>query len=198
MLDLYETLGVARDAEPADIVRAYRRAAKKAHPDSGGSREAFALVTLARDTLTDDERRKRYDETGEAGEKKPDQREAQALNMAIGAINMAIAEVESYIRASDQIVTVAVRSVTSALRERQSEMKRLENAAEKMERLSKRLKAKKGKANRLSPMLLNQAAEQRKAVRTVRDQAEIMTMAIAILEAHEFKPEPAYSNVAAS
>lgn len=36
-IDLYAELGVAREANAVDIRRAYRRRAKHAHPDAGGS-----------------------------------------------------------------------------------------------------------------------------------------------------------------
>lgn len=62
----YEVLGVARDATPEQIKQAYRAASSKAHPDKdGGSTEAMAAVNLAYETLSDPERRKRYDETGQ-------------------------------------------------------------------------------------------------------------------------------------
>lgn len=65
----YETLGVARDATPEQIKAAYRKASKKAHPDKGGSDEAMAAVNQAHDVLSDPERRKHYDRTGQDGVK---------------------------------------------------------------------------------------------------------------------------------
>lgn len=67
--DLYATLGVPRDAAPADIHAAYRRAAKRAHPDAGGTREAFDEIQRANLVLADPKRRERYDRTGHADEK---------------------------------------------------------------------------------------------------------------------------------
>lgn len=64
MTDLYEVLGVARDATPDDIRRAYRAKAKAAHPDTGGSEEAFQALSRAHAVLSDMERRRVYDETG--------------------------------------------------------------------------------------------------------------------------------------
>lgn len=63
--DYYTILGVARDASPAAIKRAYRRLAKKLHPDvsRGSSSEEFQALQAAYETLTDAERRRRYDET---------------------------------------------------------------------------------------------------------------------------------------
>ncbi len=42
VIDPYELLGVARDADEAAIKAAYRKVAKTAHPDAGGDAEAFA------------------------------------------------------------------------------------------------------------------------------------------------------------
>jgi molecular chaperone DnaJ len=65
--DLYELLGVARDASAEDIKRAYRRQAREHHPDAGGDEEAFKQVTHAYQVLSDPERRLRYDRFGDDG-----------------------------------------------------------------------------------------------------------------------------------
>jgi curved DNA-binding protein CbpA len=49
--DYYEILGVTRAAGATEIRAAYRRAAKRAHPDQGGSNEAFVLVQQAAEFL---------------------------------------------------------------------------------------------------------------------------------------------------
>ncbi len=68
-MDLYDILGVARDAGEADIRRAYRRLARRYHPGiNPGDPEArarFGQITSAFETLGDPERRRRYDH-GEA------------------------------------------------------------------------------------------------------------------------------------
>lgn len=61
----YEELGVAKDADAASIKRAYRKAAKKAHPDRGGDARAMTRVNVAYDILSDPLRRERYDLGGE-------------------------------------------------------------------------------------------------------------------------------------
>lgn len=63
--DLYDTLGVPRDAKPRDIKAAYRKRAAAAHPDKGGSDEELQAINEAWETLGDPEKRRRYDETGE-------------------------------------------------------------------------------------------------------------------------------------
>ena len=68
--DYYETLGVSRAAEHAEIKKAYRKLAKKYHPDvnkDAGASEQFAQVQEAWDVLGDERKRKLYDQFGHAG-----------------------------------------------------------------------------------------------------------------------------------
>jgi molecular chaperone DnaJ len=64
-MDLYIVLGIDRDAETGDIKRAYKRLARRLHPDiNPGDREAaarFRQVLDAYETLIDPDRRRRYD-----------------------------------------------------------------------------------------------------------------------------------------
>jgi molecular chaperone DnaJ len=70
-MDLYLVLGLERDATLADVKRAYRRLARKYHPDiNPGDRRAaaqFRQITEAYETLSDPDRRRRYDTTGSTG-----------------------------------------------------------------------------------------------------------------------------------
>jgi curved DNA-binding protein CbpA len=68
MTSHYETLGVPPDASEETIKKAYRRARAKAHPDrEGGDHSQMQLVQRAWETLSDPQKRERYDHTGEDG-----------------------------------------------------------------------------------------------------------------------------------
>jgi len=67
--DLYQALGVARDARDDAIKKAYRKLARKLHPDVNpgdkAAEDRFKVVSEAYSVLSDPEKRKAYDEFGE-------------------------------------------------------------------------------------------------------------------------------------
>ena len=68
--DYYEILGVSRNADKDELKRAYRRLARKYHPDvnkESGAEERFKEINRAYEILSEPEVRARYDRFGEAG-----------------------------------------------------------------------------------------------------------------------------------
>jgi curved DNA-binding protein len=66
--DYYEALGVPRDASESAIRRAYRKLARKYHPDVNkdpGAEDRFKEISEAYEVLRDQEKRERYDRLGE-------------------------------------------------------------------------------------------------------------------------------------
>jgi DnaJ-class molecular chaperone len=80
LADPYQTLGVKKDASQAEIQKAYRRLAKKLHPDLNpgdkSAEEKFKDVSAAYDVLGDTDKRARFDrgEIDESGVERPQRR----------------------------------------------------------------------------------------------------------------------------
>lgn len=77
--DLYSVLGVAKTASAADITKAYRKLAKKLHPDLNpgdkAAEEKFKAIATAYGIVGDEEKRGRYDrgEIDASGQERPQQ-----------------------------------------------------------------------------------------------------------------------------
>jgi curved DNA-binding protein len=73
--DFYQVLGVPRNASAEEIQRAYRRLARRNHPDVNkdpGAEERFKEITEAYDTLSNPEHRARYDRYGPSWRQMPE------------------------------------------------------------------------------------------------------------------------------
>ena len=70
--DLYQVLGVSRDASAAEIKKAYRQLVRKYHPDANpGNKEAeehFKKINQAYEVLSDTQKRAQYDQFGTVGD----------------------------------------------------------------------------------------------------------------------------------
>src|SRR5678809_266466 len=70
--DYFEILGIKRDAKPDEIKKAYRRLARKYHPDVNpgdkAAEERFKLMSEAHDVLSDPKKRSVYDRFGQYSE----------------------------------------------------------------------------------------------------------------------------------
>ncbi len=60
--NFYDVLGVKRDATQDEIKRAFRKLAAKYHPDAGGDEAKFKEVSEAYNTLSDEGKRREYDQ----------------------------------------------------------------------------------------------------------------------------------------
>ena len=67
----YDILGIERSASQDEIKKAFRKLARKHHPDAGGDEERFKEINEAYEVLSDPEKRKQYDAFGQYAGKMP-------------------------------------------------------------------------------------------------------------------------------
>lgn len=182
--DLYALLGVARDATKAQIRAAYRKAAKMAHPDQpGGSAEKFGALKLAHDILTDDGRRKNYDDTGDASEVKPNNRQAEIHN----AIAQYLAEAMSRPDAENiDLVKVMTQRINGQIMDHMQKLSTLEDQKKHLQKMRKRFKAKKGKQDVLGFMVDQMISGANMQIETTKGHIDSLKEIGEVIQNHTF------------
>lgn len=189
-MSLYADLGVDRSASEADIRAAYRRAAKRAHPDAGGSREDFERVSRAKLVLLDPARRDRYDRDGTADDA-PSNDEAQAVAIAVQAV---LAAMQAALQSGRQVESVDVvelaREGVQSDIDASSDIRGQQlGEVKKLREVAKRFRARKKKTNRLRLAFEARAAEVERAAAQQTERIRVLKMALAILDEHSFDHE---------
>lgn len=153
--DPYAILGVPKDADTAAVRKAYRKAAKRAHPDAGGDEKSFALIKLAHDVLTDAQRRAKYDATGSIDPKEPDNALSDVLNIVMASLDAAIrvCEAEGTDPVHRDLVALMKRQIDKGNDERAQKREVLKQAKRKLEKLQSRFSTKKSAVNFLDNMI---------------------------------------------
>jgi curved DNA-binding protein CbpA len=190
--DLYAALGVAPTASTDEVRAAYRRRARKAHPDAGGSPDEFTAITRAKHILVDPRRRERYDRDGVTDDA-PDNREAAAVQTVVQAVN---AVVEEYARngidpGSRDVGADARTSIRDFIRRVETAQEKGRAAARKKRAIAKRFKTKKrGGVNRIAQAFLADAATIERAADADEDKKAVALRALEILDEHAYDFEP--------
>lgn len=86
----YEQLGIDKDASYTDIKAAYKRKAKKHHPDNGGSPYEFDLVCKAVTILRDPSKRRSFDRDGVVDDEPLDNDRGGALQCIEAFLNSVV------------------------------------------------------------------------------------------------------------
>lgn len=190
MTDLYAELGVPRVPPPTtgQIRAAYRRRAKRAHPDGGGSTEEFGRVTRALSVLADPDRRRAYDETGRVEDKSIDDLDGRALQFLFGQIDFVVAQADArglFLDDFDLVGDVR-RGFDEKLRQIDAAAKKVEQNRQAAEKVAARFRAKRGKTDRIGPMYRAKAAGFAQNLAACEQDRAMVRRAIEILGEHEF------------
>ena len=182
--DPYEALGVARDATEADVRSAFRRKAKTAHPDAGGSSEEFTAINRAHVVLADPVRRARFDQTGVADDGS-DNIDQGALNLIMGMVVGILMGDADPMQAD--LVAEMHKHIEKQIAATSEQLKRLERACRRAEKAkAKFVRKHKGGANQIARMIAVHAEAMQLQQAGIRRTIDVHRRAQAILDEYRF------------
>jgi len=191
--DLYGILGVERTADEKAIKRAYRSKAKRAHPDSGGSAEAFEKVQGAYAVLTDQSRRAEYDKTGKVGDKEPEGKTFVRAMHLLTKMFMELLATNAELRYM-RVVAEMTSKVEEELQVLKDAIRRDEGRRAKVADAAKRTIAKAGKDNVLRAMFEKMGSDMDRHLANLQVEVEVFKMALDILARHDWNRDTVVTN----
>jgi curved DNA-binding protein CbpA len=191
MKNLYEVLGVARDATFDDIKRAYRSLAQRHHPDKdGGDNALFQQIQEAYATLSDPEKRAAYDTTGKVPGAPPDDREKaiqlimQTMDVVLDGGNPALQDV---LKMTDDLVFHALSELERMIDIRAGKLERIRIARQ-------RISAKAGRTDSIDQVVMHLEQSIEGPLTRMRAECATFKLAREILADHRYRVDTQQEN----
>jgi hypothetical protein len=183
--DLYNTLGVPVKASMDNIKEAFRKKAKKAHPDRGGDPEEFRALMLAYDILSDEEKRKRYD-----GGENPDSmsQEQPPIGMIFAIFNQIIDNINADLIHND-LFEIIRQNIRANIQNMQAQKSTNQNNIKKYGNVIKRIK-KSGKSEPYIRFLEDKIRDCNSVVLQIERNIKTGEDALILLDGCEYDFEP--------
>lgn len=185
-MTLYETLGVAKDASGETIKKAWRSLAQQYHPDKeGGDAEKFRAVQLAYEVLSDSERRAKYDQTGQTGQK------PNAHSVAMESLGKLLNEcVDAYEVEFTDLFSVAHDKIMETMRTADLNIQDINARIKKRQNVLKRMKFK-GQGDNIAAMMLEHSiTDLNKTLEGVNNGKNVLTAMLGMLKEYEYTTDP--------
>jgi len=191
--DLYAILGIPRTATAARIKSAFRKLAKKFHPDRNpGDAQAEAKykeIVLAYEILSDPARRARYDQAGDVT-KQVNGRESQAIGVLLQAWGAAFQQaMERGDPKMVDLIAEAKKLIVAFQKNREPEVKKLNKIREALCDTLTRLTVKDGKANILLESVQGGIAEVEAGLAQIAEKTAVEKLALEMLDDYSFRCE---------
>jgi curved DNA-binding protein CbpA len=179
-------LGLERNASSEAIRRAWRKAAKGAHPDSGGDAEHFGRLQVAYELLKDPVRRKVYDDTGYDPEL-ADPKDLEGVLMLEALVNEVILDERE--PGSFDPVAAMRRRLSDDIVKTRFHILELERHRSRVRKHLDRLGRRRPQADVLGSMLRARSQFLAEAIRKAETQIETIERAYTMLEGYSYELE---------
>lgn len=187
--DPYAELDLPKDATPAQVKSAYRKRAKRAHPDGGGTSEKFNKLSRAMLILSDPVRRDKFDRTGDTDEVAPDNTVAVAISIIVGFVLQAITQHITQ-NARDPCCVDLVGLMREHFKKQRLEFENqkvpINRSVKKLEQVEKRFRARKKANPLLLAALKNQRLGAQEPLRALDQKIQQLDDALAMLDGYDF------------
>lgn len=189
--DPYEILGVQKDATEDEINAAFKKKARKAHPDGGGSAEEFDMIKQAAVVLLDPEKRRRFDKDGIFDENKPDNTTATALQRItmffVQSIQATLTQSTLNLNQLD-LIQGANSFFDLEIQNCHKRIFEIDNQIKQFEKVLKRLKTKRDK-DIIRNMLNHHVSELKNGILAQKREITIYDQAKLVLKDYSFEQE---------
>lgn len=182
MIDLYERIGVSKEAPPDEIKKAYRKKAMENHPDHGGSPEKFGEIAKAYSILSDTEKRKRYDDgedPEEIGSSPEDEAKKLILEFFLSHVEKADVDHQDMFRLVREDIEKGIAGFKKAAQGTQKKIKKYESA---LRRISVKKKSEDFLAGSINTMIREAKANEI----GLKKQVKVGEIALTILKDFEY------------
>ena len=192
MIDPYKVLGLEKNATIEEINAAYKKAARWAHPDGGGSAEEFDEIRQAHLILLDPKKRRRFDRDGIVDNNNPDNTTATALQRITMFF---VRSVQATINAPQNLHLNQLDLIQGAnsffdleIQNHHKQIFELETQVKQFEKALKRLKTKRDR-NVIAELVNHHVSELKSGILAQKREIEIFEEAKLIIKDYTFEQE---------
>lgn len=186
--NLYDVLGVDKDANNEEIRDAYHKKAKEHHPDKGGDAMIFASVSFAYKVLSDPASRKEYDEFGSTSEASEKEKAAlEHIKQIIQQLISAVINMNGYGSRETALATATKKVLKEQIRDTKKMIEEAKRVIRSLEQILHKTKRKKQKSKpNIFDGIANGMIEDRKNfISKASAQLEMLECAVSIVDEYE-------------
>ena len=192
MIDPYKVLGLEKNATIDEINAAYKKAARWAHPDGGGSAEEFDEIRQAHLILLDPKKRRRFDRDGIVDNNNPDNTTATALQRItmffVRSVQATVnAPLGLHLHQLD-LIQGANSFFDLEIQNHHKQIFELETQVKQFEKALKRLKTKRDR-NVIAELVNHHVSELKSGILAQKREIEIFEEAKLIIKDYAFEQE---------
>lgn len=183
-MNLYKELKINKNATSEEIKKAYRESAKKYHPDKNNGKQLpeFEKITTAYNILSDNSKRKEYDDTG--GYSSNPQSINQLALQSLANLFMSIVKDQNYQFEKTNLFSVMQNNLDIALRKENSKHREINKLIKRLQLIEKKIS---GENTLFNDMIKNDVKNQKLIQNNIQREIEMLNKALEIIKKYRYQ-----------